>query len=115
MVKDFDVLVQSNRPGVMEKLGLGYETIHEINPKIVYCSISMYGQQGPYANSGGWDVMAQAMSGLMDITGEKDGPPIKHGTTLSDYVCGISAFGHILRLSAMPIKPGEGSMLIFLC
>lgn len=108
MVKDFDVLVQSNRPGVMEKLGLGYETIHEINPKIVYCSISMYGQQGPYANSGGWDVMAQAMSGLMDITGEKDGPPIKHGTTLSDYVCGISAFGHILAALRYADKTGRG-------
>lgn len=108
MVKDFDVLVQSNRPGVLEKLGLGYETIHEINPKIVYCSISMYGQQGPYANSGGWDVMAQAMSGQMDITGEKDGPPIKHGTTLSDYVCGISAFGHILAALRYADKTGRG-------
>ena len=96
MVKEFDVLVESGRPGVMKKLGLDFETIHAINPKLVYCSVSAFGQDGPYSRKPGYDIIAQAMSGLMDITGEKNGPPMKSGTTLSDYVGGINAFGSVL-------------------
>ena len=96
MVKEFDVLVESGRPGVMKKLSLDFETIHAINPKLVYCSVSAFGQDGPYSRKPGYDIIAQAMSGLMDITGEKNGPPMKSGTTLSDYVGGINAFGSVL-------------------
>lgn len=111
MVKDFDVVAESNRPGVMDRLGLGYEELRKINPKLVYLSVSMYGQKGPYGKEPGWDVMAQAMSGLMDITGEKNGPPMKHGTTLSDYVAGISAFGHILAALRYAEKTGIGQQI----
>lgn len=75
MVVDFDVLIENNRPGVMKKLGLDYETLHAINPRLVYCSLSAFGQTGPYAKKPGYDILAQAMSGMMDVTGEKNGPP----------------------------------------
>ena len=67
MVLDCDILVESARPGVMEKLGLGYEEIHKLNPKLVYCSVSAFGQSGPYSRKPGYDLIAQAMSGIMDI------------------------------------------------
>ena len=111
MVVDFDVVAESNRPGVMDRLGLGYEDLKKINPKIVYLSVSMFGQKGPYGQKPGWDVMAQAMSGLMDITGQKDGPPTKHGTTLSDYVAGINGFGHVLAALRYAEKTGIGQHL----
>lgn len=108
MVLDYDVVVESGRPGVMKKLGLDYETLHKINPKLVYCSISAFGQNGPYSKKPGYDIIAQAMSGVMDITGEQDGPPIKSGTTLSDYVGGINAFGSILAAVRYADKTGIG-------
>lgn len=70
-----DVILESFRPGVMEKLGLDYESIRAINPRAIYCSISAYGQTGPYAQRPGYDVIAQAVSGLMDMTGDPNGPP----------------------------------------
>lgn len=111
MIVDFDILAESNRPGVMDRLGLGYEELHAINPKLVYLSVSMFGQKGPYGKKPGWDVMAQAMSGLMDITGEPDGQPMKHGTTLSDYVAGISGFGHMLAAVRYAEKTGVGQQI----
>ena len=108
IIGSFDVLVESGRPGVMDKLGLGYETIHALNPKLVYCSISAFGQTGPYALKPGYDLIAQAMSGLMDITGEKDGPPVKSGTTLSDYVGGVNAFGSIVTALRYAEQSGIG-------
>ena len=108
MVLNFDVIIESGRPGVMEKLGLGYETIHAINPKLVYCSVSAFGQKGPYAKKPGYDVLAQGMSGLMHITGEPDGAPMKSGTTLSDYVGGINAFGSVMAALRYAEKTGIG-------
>lgn len=65
------MILESFRPGVMEKLGLDYESIRTINPRAIYCSISAYGQTGPYAQRPGYDVIAQAVSGLMDMTGDR--------------------------------------------
>lgn len=111
MVQDCDVLVESARPGVMDKLGLGYEEIHKLNPKLVYCSISAFGQSGPYAKKPGYDLIAQAMSGIMDICGEKDGPPVKSGTTLSDYVGAINAFGSIVTALRYAEQTGVGQQI----
>jgi len=108
MVKDFDVIVESARPGVMKKLGLDYDVLHAINPRAVYCSVSAFGQEGPYSKKPGYDIIAQAMSGLMYITGEHNGPPMKSGTTLSDYVGGINAFGSILAALRYAEKTGVG-------
>lgn len=108
MVPDFDVLIENNRPGVMDRLGLGYEKLHELNPKLIYCSVTAFGQQGPYAKKPGYDLIAQAMSGMMDITGEKNGPPMKHGTTLGDYFGGCNAFSAIVTALVYQQRTGLG-------
>ncbi len=71
LIKEADVFVENNRPGVTKKLGFDYETLKKINPGLIYCSISGYGQTGPYRDKGGYDIMAQGLSGLMEMTGEK--------------------------------------------
>ena len=90
-----DVLLESYRPGVMERLGLGYEELKKLNPKLIYCSISAYGQVGPYAKRPGYDVIAQAVSGMMEITGEPDGAPTKVGPAIGDWIGALNAFGCI--------------------
>jgi crotonobetainyl-CoA:carnitine CoA-transferase CaiB-like acyl-CoA transferase len=86
-----DVLVENNRPGVLERLGLGFENIRSINPRIIYCSISAYGQRGPRAAEGGFDVSVQAISGIMSVTGEVGGSPVKAGIPISDFSAGLYA------------------------
>ena len=108
MVPDFDVLIENNRPGVMDRLGLGYEKLHELNPKLIYCSVTAFGQQGPYAKKPGYDLIAQAMSGMLYITGEKNGPPMKHGTTLGDYFGGCNAFSAIVTALVYQQRTGLG-------
>ncbi len=108
MVQDCDILVESARPGVMDRLGLGYEAMHRINPRLVYCSISAFGQAGPYSQKPGYDLIAQAMSGVMDLCGDPDGPPVKSGTTLSDYVGALNAFGSILAALRHAERTGQG-------
>src|SRR5918998_4777974 len=89
-----DVIVENYRPGVTEKLGIDYETIREINPRIIYASISGFGQTGPYAMRAGYDLIAQGMSGVMSVTGEPDGPPAKCGIPIGDLSAGgFFAFG----------------------
>ena len=90
-----DIVLESFRPGVMDKLGLGYDVIHEINPRAIYCSISAYGQTGPYSQRPGYDVIAQAVSGLMDMTGDPNGPPTKIGPAIGDWMGAMNAFGSI--------------------
>ena len=87
-----NVVIESYRPGIMERFGLDYESVCEIRPDIVYVSVSAFGQKGPYAKRPGYDLIAQAMSGVMSLTGEADGPPMKSGLTLGDMVGGINAF-----------------------
>ncbi|WP_079524260.1 CaiB/BaiF CoA transferase family protein [Solibacillus isronensis] len=100
LVKDADVLVENFRTGTMEKLGLGYETLKEINPKLVFCSISGFGRTGPEKDRAGYDVLLQAFAGLMSITGEED-RPAKAGMSIADLTTGMfAAFGIVSALHA---------------
>ena len=91
LVRKSDVLLENFRPGTMAKLGLGYGALAKLNPKLVYCSISGFGESGPEAHRAGYDLIVQGESGLMDITGFADGPPVKVGTSIADLVAGMSA------------------------
>ena len=86
-----DVVLENFRTGTMEKLGLGYDTLRRANPRLVYCAISGFGESGPEAARGGYDLIVQGESGLMDITGFADGPPVKVGTSVADLVSGMAA------------------------
>ena len=84
-----DVVLENNRPGVMDRLGLGYKSFAAEKPSLVYCSISAFGQEGPRAGEGGFDLTMQAMAGIMSVTGEPDGAPVKCGVPLSDFCAGL--------------------------
>jgi crotonobetainyl-CoA:carnitine CoA-transferase CaiB-like acyl-CoA transferase len=84
-----DVVLENNRPGVMDRLGLGYKSFAAEKPGLVYCSISAFGQEGPRAEEGGFDLTMQAMAGVMSVTGEPDGAPVKCGVPLSDFCAGL--------------------------
>ncbi len=90
MVEKADVIIENFRPGVMDKLGVGYEVLKKVNPKIIYGSVSCFGQYGPYYSRPGYDVIAQAMSGLMSVTGYPDGTPTRAGTGIFDVMGGMS-------------------------
>ena len=101
LAKKSDVLLENFRSGTMEKLGLGYGTLAKLNPKLVYCAISGFGESGPEAHRGGYDLIVQAESGVMDLTGFADGPPVKVGNSIADLVAGMSgAHGVTLALLA---------------
>jgi crotonobetainyl-CoA:carnitine CoA-transferase CaiB-like acyl-CoA transferase len=101
LIKKGDVLLENFRPGTMDKLGFGYAALAQLNPRLVYCSISGFGESGPEAGRAGYDLVVQAESGLMDITGFPDGPPVKSGTSIADLVAGMSAaHGVVLALLA---------------
>jgi crotonobetainyl-CoA:carnitine CoA-transferase CaiB-like acyl-CoA transferase len=94
LAPDADVVVENFRPGVTGKLGVDYETLKEINPRIIYASVSGFGQTGPYATRPGYDLIAQGMSGVMSVTGEPGGPPAKCGVPIGDLSAGLfCAFG----------------------
>src|SRR5438874_11408991 len=85
----------------MEKLGLGYATLSKLNPKLIYCAMSGFGESGPESHRGGYDLVIQAESGVMDLTGFADGPPVKVGNSIADLVAGMSAaHGVVLALLA---------------
>ncbi|MDF2572427.1 MAG: frc 2 [Sporomusa sp.] len=90
MVKKADIVVENYRPGTMEKLGLGYEELKKVNPKIVYGAVSGFGHYGPYKDRAGYDIIGQAMSGLMSTTGWPGGEPTRTGTAMSDILAGLS-------------------------
>ena len=99
MIKQSDVLVENFRPGAADRLGLGYEQVKKVNPKIIYCSISGFGQDGPYRELPGFDQTLQGMGGMMSITGEPDGPPMKVGVAIADISGGMfAAYGIMLAL-----------------
>ncbi len=109
LVAGADVLIENYRLGTMEKLGLGYEALAAINPGLIYCEVSGFGRTGPYAHRGGFDLIAQGMSGLMSITGEGPGrPPVKVGAPVSDITAGILAAMGISAAYAHRLKTGEG-------
>jgi crotonobetainyl-CoA:carnitine CoA-transferase CaiB-like acyl-CoA transferase len=91
LVAQSDVVVENFRTGTMEKLGLGYGTLARLNRRLVYCAISGFGESGPEAHRAGYDLVVQAESGIMDLTGFPDGPPVKVGTSVADLVAGLSA------------------------
>src|SRR5688572_31216736 len=89
LVRSADVVLENNRPGVMDRLGLGYKSFAAEKPGLVYCSISAFGQEGPRSGEGGFDLTLQAMSGIMSVTGEAEGAPVKCGVPLSDFCSGL--------------------------
>lgn len=111
MAEDAHVLIENNRPGVMDRLGLGYAALSALNPRLVYCSISAYGQSGPRAQEGGFDLTVQAMSGIMSVTGEPGAPPVKCGVPLADFAAGLyGAFGIVSTLRSAD-SDGRGTHL----
>jgi crotonobetainyl-CoA:carnitine CoA-transferase CaiB-like acyl-CoA transferase len=112
LLRSADVLIENFRAGTMERLGFGFETLRKENPGLIYCALSGFGRTGPYAERGGFDLVAQAMSGLMSITGEGPGrPPVKCGPPLTDITAGILAAMGILAAAIHRQKTGEGQMV----
>ena len=108
LVERADVLVENFTPGAMEKLGLGYGETSKANSKLIYCSISGFGQTGPYRNRGGFDLILQGMSGMMSVTGEADGPPVKVGYAVTDMGAGMFGALGILAALIARSKTGKG-------
>src|SRR6266511_6389155 len=109
LIATADVLVENFAPGAMERLGFGYDDLHGDFPALIYCSLSGFGRTGPYKHRRGFDLVAQAMSGIMSFTGERpDGPPVKCGAPLSDITAGILAAMGILAAYAHRLKTGVG-------
>lgn len=106
MIGNCDVIIENFRPGTMEKFGLDYETIRTMNPSMVYCSLSGFGKNGPYRNFPGYDLTILSHSGLMSVTGEEDGPPVKFGVPIGDIVAGL--FANISILSALLERSRSG-------
>lgn len=108
MVKNADVVVENYRPGVMDKLGLGYDVLKEVNPGIVYAAVSGFGCYGPLHQRPGYDIIAQAMSGIMSLTGEPGGGPIRTGSAIGDLVGGLNlCVGILAALNARQFS-GKG-------
>jgi crotonobetainyl-CoA:carnitine CoA-transferase CaiB-like acyl-CoA transferase len=109
LIRDADVLVENFGPDVMDRLGFGYEAVKTENPALIYCSLSGFGRTGPYRHRRGFDLVAQAMSGIMTFTGDgPDSPPAKCGPPLSDITAGILAALGIAAAYAHRLKTGEG-------
>jgi crotonobetainyl-CoA:carnitine CoA-transferase CaiB-like acyl-CoA transferase len=112
LLREADVVTENYRRGAMDRMGLGYEALRKENPRLIYCAISGFGRSGPYADRGGFDLIAQGMSGLMSITGEGPGrPPVKVGAPVTDITAGIlAAMGIVAALHARTTT-GEGQMV----
>ena len=106
-----DVLTENYRKGALERLGLGYEALKAVNPALIYCSISGYGRTGPYADKGGFDLIAQGMSGLLSITGEPGGAPVKSGSPVCDINAGILAALGVVSAYIHRLKTGQGQLV----
>ena len=90
MVKNVDIVIENYKPGTMAKLGIGYEDLKEINPRLIFASISGFGQYGPYRERPGYDIIGQAMGGLMSVSGWPDSPPTRSGTAMGDILAGLN-------------------------
>jgi crotonobetainyl-CoA:carnitine CoA-transferase CaiB-like acyl-CoA transferase len=112
LLQGADVLIENYRRGTMERMGFGYDALHALNPKLIYCSISGFGRTGPYADRGGFDLVTQGMSGLMSITGEGPGcPPMKLGAPVTDITAGILACVGVLAALHSRASTGKGQMV----
>jgi crotonobetainyl-CoA:carnitine CoA-transferase CaiB-like acyl-CoA transferase len=111
LVRDYDVLVEGNRPGVMDRLGLGYERLAEENPALVYCAITGYGQDGPYRDRSGHDMNYLGLIGLLGLTGEKDGPPVQSAGQIADLGGGLMAAFGILAALRERDQTGKGQLV----
>ncbi|RYF81069.1 MAG: CoA transferase [Comamonadaceae bacterium] len=111
LIREADVLVENFRPGTMEQMGLGWDAVHALNPRLVMARISGFGQDGPLAQKQCFDGVAQAMSGLMDMTGQADGPPTMIGSFMCDYTTGMyAAMGILAALNARHAS-GKGQLV----
>jgi crotonobetainyl-CoA:carnitine CoA-transferase CaiB-like acyl-CoA transferase len=108
LAKRADIITENFRPGVVKKLGLDYESLHLANPGLVYASMSGFGQTGPYAGRGGYDIIAQGMSGIMMMTGEPGGRPAKVGIAMNDIASGVTALYAILGAYISRLRSGQG-------
>jgi formyl-CoA transferase len=111
LVASADVLVENYRPGVAARLGVDYPTLSAINPRLIYCSISGFGQTGPYASRGGFDLIAQGMSGIMSATGNDGGAPVKVGVPITDLGAGLFAVVGILAALRARHVTGRGQLV----
>jgi len=112
LIKDADILIENYRQGAVEAFGVGYEEVKKINERLIYCSISGFGRSGPYSSKGGFDLVAQGMSGLMSITGEgADRPPVKVGAPVTDITAGVLGAMGILGALFKRGKTGKGQLV----
>ncbi len=111
LISRYDVLIESFRPGVMEKLGLGYETLKQVSPKLVYCAITGYGQTGPLAHRAGHDINYLARAGILGLTGPDAGPPQVFGVQLADVAGAMSGVQQILAALLARVSTGQGRFL----
>ena len=108
LIKEADILIENYKVGGLAKYGLDYETLSHVNPDLIYCSITGFGQTGPYAHRAGYDYIIQGMSGFMSITGEPDGAPQRAGVAITDLFTGVYATTAILSALHMRAKTGQG-------
>ncbi len=108
LVRDADILIENFKVGGLKKYGLDYEKLAKVNPKLIYCSITGFGQTGPYAHRAGYDYIIQGMSGFMSITGEPDGAPQRAGVAITDIFTGVYATSAILAALHMRARTGKG-------
>jgi formyl-CoA transferase len=108
LVREADVVLENFRPGTMGDLGIDAATLRAVNPRLIYCSASAFGQTGPYSQRPGFDLIAQGMSGLMSITGEPGGRPVKVGVPIADLTCALFCVYGILSAYIVRLKTGEG-------
>ena len=111
LAKDADLIIENFRPGVVKRLGIGFEDIKAINPDILYCSISGFGQTGPYKERPGFDIMAQGVVGFMRMTGEPGGKPAKIGIAINDIAAGVTSVYSIMAAEMNRRATGEGQYI----
>jgi len=111
LVKKSDIVLENYRPGVMKRLGLNYEELKKVNPSIIYGAASGFGQYGPYSQRAGYDILGQAMSGLMSTSGWPGGDPTRTGTAMSDVLGGLNLCVGVLAAYVNRLKTGEGEMV----
>ena len=111
LLADADVVTENYRKGTLEKLGLGWDVLQKLNPRLVYCAISGYGRTGPYADKPGFDLILQGFSGIMSVTGEPGRPPVKSGTSIADINAGILAALGIVSALLARARTGRGQIV----